>query len=73
MKIQFDSLLQWQVDKVYSEGALTQRQKDIFKLLLEGRYLDVGIAWELGMSIRTYYRHKKRLKEKVVKVLFSGS
>lgn len=73
MKIRFDTLLQWQVDKVYSEGALSQRQKDIFKLLLEGRYLDVGIAYELGMSIRTYYRHKKLLKEKVFKVLFSGS
>lgn len=73
MKIRFDTLLQWQVDKIYQEGALSQRQKDIFKHLLEGRYLDVGIAYELGMSIRTYYRYKKLLKEKVFKVLFSGS
>lgn len=72
-RIQFDSLLQWQVDKVIQEEALTSIQLDIFRLLLEGRYYDDGIASQLGMSRRSYYRHKKKLKSKIHSVLFHGT
>jgi DNA-binding CsgD family transcriptional regulator len=72
-RIQFDSLLQWQIDKVIQEGALTSIQLDIFRLLLEGRYYDDGIASQLGMSRRSYYRHKKKLKSKIYSVLFHGT
>ena len=72
-RIQFDSLLQWQVDKVIQEGALTAIQAEIFRLLLEGKLYDKGIASKLGMSRRSYYRHKRKLKSKVFSVLFRGT
>lgn len=72
-RIQFDCLLQWQIDKIISQGALTSIQLDIFRLLLEGRYYDEGIASQLGMSRRSYYRHKKKLKSKIYSVLFHGT
>ena len=72
-RIQFDTLLQWQVDKVVQEGSLTSTQAEIFHLLLEGKLYDKGIASKLGMSRRSYYRHKRKLKSKVEWVLFRGT
>ena len=72
-RIQFDTLLQWQVDKVLQEGSLTLTQAEIFRLLLEGKLYDKGIAAKLGMSRRSYYRHKRKLKSKVEWVLFRGT
>ncbi len=66
-------LLQWQVDRVRSEGCLSEVQEDMLRHLLRGRLLDKGIAREMGMSLRTYYRHKRRLADKVLLVLGTDS
>lgn len=62
-------LLQWQVDRIREEGCLSEVQDELLSHLLRGRLLDKGIAREMGMSSRTYYRHKRRLVDKVLRVL----
>lgn len=72
-RFRFGELLQWQVDRILSEGCLSEPQEELLAHLLRGRLLDKGIAREMGMSQRTYYRLKRRLADKVMRVLGADS
>lgn len=68
-RFRFGELLQWQVDRIREEGCLSEVQDELLSHLLRGRLLDKGIAREMGMSQRTFYRHKRQLVDKALRVL----
>lgn len=68
-RFRFCELLQWEVNKIRNEGCLSEVQDELLSHLLRGRLLDKGIAREMGMSQRTFYRYKRQLVDKALRVL----
>lgn len=68
-KIKYDMFIQADVDKIVQEAHFTDEQLKVFLELCRGTHNDVGIYTLLCISQTKYYILKKKVQDKVLRVL----
>ena len=58
-----------EIEYINSEAAWTEEQSAVFQELVRGKYNDSGIILALHMDRNHFYRIKKQIKLKLIKIL----
>lgn len=69
-KVVFTEFIKADIDYIKENANFTEEQEKIFDLLLTGKYIDVGIANQLGLRNNTYYKIKKQIVKKILRILY---
>lgn len=64
-----DELLQAEIDEILEKAAFTIDQRKIFDLLHDGELNDKGIIERLSMERHKYYKIKKQVMNKIIKII----
>lgn len=68
-KVRYDTLIKDDVDKIVARANFTDEQNAVFEELCKGRLYDAGIWLKLNMGQTKYYEVKKKVEDKVTRIL----
>ena len=68
-RIRYDEFIKSDIDFIVSNANFTDAQMEIFLELCKGSLYDEGICLKLCMSPSSYYRTKKKITDKIVRVM----
>jgi ACT domain-containing protein len=68
-KVVFSDFIKSDIEYILDNANSTDEQLKIFNLLITNKYIDNGIAMQLGMSRSTYYKIKKQVIKKIIRIL----
>ena len=69
MKLRLTALSRDEIERIRESGQLTQEQSRLLSLLASDKLTDEGAMRKLSMSSTEYYRTKRELKLKILRVL----
>ena len=65
----FECLLQKEIDEIIEKAAFTHDQKQVFNALVYNELNDKGIIQMLNMERHKYYKVKKQVLDKVLRII----
>lgn len=68
-KIDCSDFIQPEYERIIELARFTEDQKKVFDLLNSDKYTDEGIMLELNFSRKRYYTIKKKVMNKVIRVI----
>ena len=68
-RIRYDEFIKADVDYIIANANFTKAQLEIFSELCKGQMYDEGICMKLNLSPSAYYRTKRKIADKIVRVL----
>jgi hypothetical protein len=73
MKLRLTALSRDEIERIRESGQLTQEQSRLLSLLASDKLTDEGAMRKLSMSSTEFYRVKKELKLKILRVLLANA
>lgn len=68
-RIKYDEFIKADIDYIVSNANFTEAQMVIFTELCKGNLYDTGICMKLNISPSAYYRTKRKVADKIVRVM----
>ena len=68
-RIRYDEFIKSDIDFIVENANFTETQMLIFTELCKGRLYDTGVCLKLNISPATYYRAKRKVEDKIARVL----
>lgn len=68
-RIRYDELIKDDVEAIVARANFTDEQNAVFEELCKGRLYDTGIWLKLNMGQTKYYEVKKKVEDKVSRIL----
>lgn len=68
-RIRYDEFIKSDIDFIVANANFTKAQAEMFEELCKGQMYDEGICMKFNLSPSAYYRAKRKITDKITRVL----